>query len=358
MHDADIVVVGAGIAGAATARALAGQAGSVVLLEQFDVGHQRGSSHGTSRIFRLNYPDERFVRLAETADAAWGELERERAVRLIERVGSLDLGPVAAVTRRTLATCGVRHETLSAAEVASRWPLRLDADETAVFQPDGGILHADRAHRALLDAAIEGNVDIRPGTRVRALAAEPGGVRVTLDDEELTAGAVVVTAGAWAAALLRPLGIDLPVVATCETVVYLDLPTADTMPPVIDYGRLPEAQEGIVSRAGQASYGLAAPSLGLKAGIHHSGPEVDADEEGAPDQRVVAWASGWAGSRYEDVGEVLVTETCLYTNTPDEDFVVERHGRVVVGSACSGHGFKFAPVVGRTLAALAREAAD
>jgi sarcosine oxidase len=357
-HDADVVVVGAGIAGAATARSLAGHAGSVVLLEQFDVGHHRGSSHGTSRIFRLNYAEERFVRLAETADAAWRELERERGEPLIDRVGSLDLGPDAAVIQPTLAACGVRHETLSAAEVASRWPLRLDSDETAVFQPDGGVLYADRAYRALLDAGVTGGVEVRPRTHVRSLATASGEVRLTLDDGELAAAAVVVTAGAWATALLGSLGIELPVVVTRETVVYLDLPAADAVPPVIDYGRLPAAGDGIVSRAGQASYGLAAPSRGLKAGIHHSGPEVEASEEGSPDERVARWVSGWAASRYDGAGDVLGAETCLYTNTPDEDFVLERHGRIVVGSACSGHGFKFAPIVGRTLAALAREAAD
>jgi sarcosine oxidase len=337
---------------------LAGRAGSVVLLEQFDVGHDRGSSHGTSRIFRLNYAEERFVRLAGTADAAWRELETERGERLIERVGSLDLGPEAVAIQRTLAACRVRHETLSAADVASRWPLRVDTDETVVFQPDGGVIYADRAHRALLDAAIERGAEVRPRTRVRSLAPEPGGVRVTLGDRELAAAAVVVTAGAWATALLAPLGIDLPMVVTRETVVYLDLPAAHAVPPVIDYGRLPAPGEGIVSRAGQASYGLAALSGGLKAGIHHSGPEADPSEEASPDEHIAKWVSGWAASRYDGVGGALGAETCLYTNTPDEDFVLERHGRIVVGSACSGHGFKFGPVVGRKLAALACAAVD
>ena len=85
---------------------------------------------------------------------------------------------------------------------------------------------------------------------------------------------------------------------------------------------------------------------------------TDPDDEPEPDERVAAWVAGWATTRYADVGDALGAETCLYTNTADEEFVLERHGRVVVGSACSGHGFKFAPVVGRTLAALAREAAD
>jgi sarcosine oxidase len=357
-RDADIVVVGAGVAGAATARALARTGGGIVLLEQFEIGHARGSSHGTSRIFRLNYPDERFVRLAQAADTEWRELESDRGVTLIERVGSLDLGPLATETRATLAACGVKHEILSAAEVTARWPIRLAGDEAAVFQSDGGILRADRAHRALLDAATEGGVDVRPMTPVRALRDEGDVVRVTLDGEELAAGAVVVTTGAWVTHLVGPTGVDVPVGATRETVVYLEQLGADSVPAVIDDGSVPSPGDGIVSRAGQAAYGLPAPSLGLKAGIHHSGPEVDPEDEGGPDDRVVGWVAAWAAARYDGVSELLGSETCLYTNTRDDDFILEGHGRIVVGSACSGHGFKFAPVVGRTLATLARQAAD
>ena len=285
------------------------------------------------------------------------ELERDRGERLIERLGSLDVGPVAADVGRALAARGVVYETLTSAEAESRWPIRLDADETAVFQADGGFLHAERAHAALLATAMERGVEVRAGTPVRELTLESGAVRLTLDRGELLTRAVVVTAGAWAPTLLSSAGIGLTVVPTCETVVYLDLPTAEVIPPVIDYGRLPSAEQTGISRVGQAAYALPAPGRGLKAGLHHSGPAVDPDGRHATDERVAAWVEAWASDRYDGVGQVLATETCLYTNTADEGFVLERHGRVVVGSACSGHGFKFAPVVGRTLAALAREAA-
>ncbi len=357
-RDADIVVVGAGITGVATARALAGYPGSVLLLEQFALAHDRGSSHGTSRIFRLNYPDERFVRMARAADTAWRELEAERGVRLIERVGCLDIGQVALQTAHTFAACGVRYEMLSAEDVASRWPLRLEPAETALFQPDGGVTYAERAHAALLGEAVERGVIVRDETAVRALASERGSVVLTLDKGELRARAVVVTAGAWAAALLGGLEIELPVVPTRETIVYVDLPGAERLPPLIDYGRLPARGERGIARVGQSAFSLAAPGRGLKAGLHHSGPATDPDGESTPDERVAAWTAAWVAARYPDAGETLGTETCLYTNTADEEFVLERHDRVVVGSACSGHGFKFAPIVGRTLAALAREAAD
>jgi sarcosine oxidase len=357
-RDADIVVVGAGITGVATARALAGYPGSVVVLEQFHVGHARGSSHGTSRIFRLNYADERFVRMAMASAVAWRELEAERGERLVERVGCLDLGPVAADTARALAACGASYETLAAEDIAERWPIAVEQGETGVFQPDGGVLYADRAYAALLGEAVERGVEVRAATAVRALASDRGSVVLSHDAGELRARAVVVTAGAWAAGLVEGTGIELAVVPTRETVVYVDLPGAERLPPVIDYGSVPAKGEGGIARVGQAAYSLAAPGQGLKAGLHHSGPATDPDADPDPDGRVAAWAAQWAARRYPDAGRTLASETCLYTNTADERFVLERQGRVVVGSACSGHGFKFAPIVGRTLAALARAAAD
>lgn len=357
-RDVDIVVVGAGVVGAATARALAGTFAEVVLLERFELGHDRGSSHGTSRIFRLNYPDERYVRMAKAAQAAWTELERERDQQLLVRSGSLDLGPVAAKTSRALAACGIRYETLGADDVASRWPVRLARGETAVFQADGGIVLADRAHAALIASAAEAGVEIREGTPVRSLALERGGVRAVLDEDEIRARSIVVTAGAWAPGLLAGIGLELPVVPTRETVVYLALDGAESVPSVIDYARTRTSAGDGVLRTGQAAYALASPGAGLKAGLHHSGPVADPDDDPAPDEAVATWVASWAASRYQGLGGVRGRETCLYTNTADESFVLERHGRVVVGAACSGHGFKFAPVVGRTLAGLAREAAS
>ena len=355
--DAEIVVVGAGIAGAATARAIARRGGEVLLLEQFELGHARGSSHGSSRIFRLNYRDEHFVRLALEADEAWRAIEADRGERLIERVGSLDLGPDAAETARALAACGVGYETLTAEDVSARWPITVEPGETAVFQADGGFFHADSAYRALLDDAVRLGVEVRDRTPIRTLSHRDGKVRLDLDDAHIDARVVVVTAGAWAASLLTAAGITLDVMPTRETVVYIEVPGADRLPPVIDYGRLPEPSDGTIVRPGQASYALAAPGVGLKAGLHYGGPAVDPNDDAGPDERLVAWVARWVASRYDDPGDVIRAETCLYTNTADRGFVLERHGRVVVGSACSGHGFKFAPVVGGRLAELALDAA-
>jgi sarcosine oxidase len=141
------------------------------------------------------------------------------------------------------------------------------------------------------------------------------------------------------------------VVATRETVAYFRLPGAEELPSLID-PLVPRPDR--LPRAGYTSFGLLAPGVGLKAGLHQSGPTSDPEEEGHPDAAVVEWTATWAAHRYRHVDpQPLSADTCFYTTTPDEGFVLERHGRVVVGSVCSGHGFKFAPVVGERLAAMA-----
>jgi sarcosine oxidase len=182
-------------------------------------------------------------------------------------------------------------------------------------------------------------------------------VRIETCGRTVVARAVVVTAGAWARSLVAQLGIDLRVVATRETVTHFRLPDALELPTVID-DIAPEAGSPGLERPGEITYALASPRIGLKVGLHHAGPPTDPNEDGAVSEGVVRWASQWVARRYPEAdSSPAAAETCLYTNTADERFVLERHGRVVVGSACSGHGFKFAPALGRTLAALAAEAA-
>jgi sarcosine oxidase len=356
-RDADIVVIGAGITGVATARALAQAGRGVVLVEQFEPGHSRGSSHGASRIFRLSYPDANYVRLAQGALQAWRELEAECGEQLIVPTGGLDFGPLALENARALATCGVRHELLTGAQVAARWPIAAEPTEPALFHPDGGTTLADKAYGALLDGAVAAGTVLLDRLRVTTLALDRGMVRIGTDGDEITARACVVTAGAWAGKLLAAADIELPVIPTRETVTYFRLPGAAELPPVID-DIVPDAEEHGLLRPGLITYALAAPGIGLKAGLHHAGPPADPDEVGEPDAAVTRWAATWASRRYPELDpEPVASETCLYTNTADESFVLERHGRIVVGSACSGHGFKFAPTFGRTLAGLARDAA-
>jgi monomeric sarcosine oxidase len=339
---AEIVVVGAGVMGAATAYALARAGHEAVVLEQFELGHSRGSSHGEARIFRLVYDDPRWVAKAQRTLPLWRELEAETGEAVLTTTGSLDVGPGTDERVAALSECDVAFDVLDGADLPS--PLRFERGTPALVQRDGGVLDAARAQRAFLRG-----LSVREQTRVARL--DEGG-RVHLDGETIEAQAVVVTAGAWVSRLLEPLGIDPPVTPTRESVAYFPVPARNGLPTIIDW-HLPDGYA--LPSPGDSVYALPSPE-GVKVGVHRTGPPTDPDEEGAVDPEAVRCAGDWVAGHVEGAGpEPLRTETCLYTNMPDQSFVLERHGRVVVGSPCSGHGFKFAPLVGRELAALALE---
>jgi sarcosine oxidase len=327
---AEVAVVGAGIMGAATARALAREGVETVVYEQFTPGHDRGSSYGRSRIFRLAYPSAEWVRLGQEALAGWRALEAESGEELLNLPGIVEIvDDIADSSIAALDECGVGWELLSADDAESRFPLRLEPGAVAVLQPEAGVVWADRALAAFLRG-----VRVETETRVESLEKMPEKV-------------VVVTAGSWARELLVGAGIELDVRVTRETLCYFRLDDPRPVPAVA------KLRPGTHKHA---VYALPDPLYGLKLGCHYCGPEVDPDAAEGPDPRLVAELSEWAASVFEGVGrEPAAAETCLYTSTADESFVLERHGRVVVGSACSGHGFKFAPAVGERLARLALE---
>ncbi|MEP7334696.1 MAG: FAD-dependent oxidoreductase [Actinomycetota bacterium] len=318
-----IAVVGAGINGLAAAATLARAGHEVVVHEQYELDHRHGSSHGRARIFRLSYPEPHWVRLAKEAHEGWRALEEETGERLIEYTGLLELGET---SEDALDACDVPWEALEPEAVALRFGIH--AEGSALLQPEAGISLADVAGRAFAGVARRHGATFSERARVESLAG-------------LDADAVVVTAGGWAKPLLAAEGIALDVAVTRETVVYFALERP--VPSVIEYGRGP----------GEGMYALRDPLHGLKAGAHVAGPAADPDEAGAPDPALVDATVEWVRERFPEAGPPVAVETCLYTSTTDHSFVLERHGRIVVGSACSGHGFKFAPAVGTRLAALA-----
>lgn len=335
--NAEVVVVGAGVNGLAAARALAREGRDVLVVEQFPLGHTRGSSHGASRIFRLAYPEPHWVRLAQEALEGWRELEAETGTKLLELNGLIELvADPHEGSADALDECGVPWSVLDPEEVARRFPLRVPDGLRAVLQEDAGYVRADLA----LEAFARG-LRVLPETKV-----------LSLDPLDTTAGrieaqAVVVTAGPWARELLAGV-VALPVVPTRETVAYFRLESEKPIPSVVDF----KAESNL-----HGTYALAAPGIGLKIGRHKSGPPADPDEEGRPDSEVVDQVAEVVAERFPDADPSPVkVETCFYTNTDDDRFILERHDRIVVGSACSGHGFKFAPAIGKRLAVLAGEA--
>jgi sarcosine oxidase len=318
-----IAIVGGGVMGLAAARALARRGAGVTLYEQYEIGNDRGSSHGTSRIFRVSYPQARWARLVLEALPLWRELEEESGETLLQPGGTLDLRPPRENVD-ALAAAGARHELLDPAEIERRWPIRADG-EHGLYQPDGAVIRADRAVAAFRAGAESAGAELHEGTRIERV-------------EELEADRVILTAGAWAQRFAE-LGVE----PTAETIGFAHF--ADSgYPAVMDWAE---------SGDGRAFYGLAAPGTGVKGGLHKSGSPAAPDVRAEPDPVLLERIGAWLEHRFDGAVGPVSGDTCLYTNTSDDEFVCEARGALVVGSACSGHGFKFAPLIGERLARLA-----
>ena len=348
MKDCDVVVVGGGVMGSATAWWLARWGIDVVLVEQFEAGHQLGSSHGSTRIFRLAYPETKYVDMALRALSLWHELEADAGIELLTTTGGIDFGDLASVKSigDALVHTGVPLEIVGPVEAARRW-LGFAFDGPVVYQPDAGRLSADAAVRALQERAQKKGARVQFEEPVRTLIPQADNrILVTTDAEQYRATRAVVTAGAWVNDLLAGL-VDLPPLTVTREQVF-------HFPSRIDDAVWPS----FIHHSHTFIYGLQGPGdEGIKVAEHHTGALTTAhdrsfeiDEAGL--RRVIQHAATWMPGL--DPAPTSAT-TCLYTNTPDESFVIERHGPIVVGLACSGHGFKFAPLIGRRLAELARD---
>jgi sarcosine oxidase len=324
-----VAVVGAGVMGLASARALAQRGEDVTVYEQFELGHTRGSSHGASRIFRLSYLEDKWIALAQRAYLLWRELERETGAQLLKLNGLVDAESDAAKRMAAFDRHGVAYELLEPDQLAIRHSMAYD--RPLVFSPDAGISLAAESLRAFESSARAAGAEIREHARIESL-------------DEVDADVVVVSAGGWAPRLLADAGIELPATPTRESTAYFALPDERVVPSVIDE---------LDVREGRSFYALEAPGVGLKAGLHQSGAPTDPDDTGEPDPHLLEIVSEWVARRFPFVDATPVAaETCIYTTTSDDRFVLERHGRIVVGSACSGHGFKFAPAIGELVADL------
>jgi sarcosine oxidase len=344
----DCVVVGAGVNGLAAARAVARTGARTALLEQFSLLHAHGSSHGDSRSFR-HYPAPEWMSLWREAQTRWRELEEETGSALLREVGLLAHGSDLRTERESLVSLGVPARPMDADEARDRFDIRLPSTGDTYFDPTAGFILAARARDALATSAVTRGVTIIEGAQVTRLDPSPRAVAMhTARHGTFTAGVAIVTAGAWTRKLLAPIGIQLPVYVSHETTAYFAAPEGAPLPVIVDYTTSD-------STTGQGIYALPSPSLGLKVAAHHSG--VRSEEIGSapePDAQLVQRLSRWVSERLPALAATPVrTETCLYTVAPDEQLLLFREGGVVVGSACSGHAFKFAPATGQRLARLA-----
>jgi sarcosine oxidase len=341
VESVEVAIVGAGVMGAATAWRLARRGREALLLERFAVGHDRGSSHGPTRIFRFAYGDPFYVRMAQEALPLWRELEREAGEALLDLTGGIDVGPPDALApvARALEECGAASERID--DPAAHFP-GIRTPHPALFSPDTGVLAAAGSVHAMVRLATAETVALREGEVARIESADDGRAVVAVGDERVTARSCVVAAGAWTEQALAPHRVRLPLAVSREQIVYARQ-RAD-FPVIVDRSR-PRFLFGLPARFGAA---------GARFGHHKTGPLVSAGEPPQQDSDAVRRIVEFVGSAVPAVDpEPMATETCLYTSTPDDDFVLDRIGGLVVASPCSGHGFKFAPLIGEVLARLA-----
>src|SRR5712691_4067502 len=349
----DVVVCGLGAMGSAAVHHLARRGKRVLGLERFAGGHDRGSSHGGTRIIRLGYFEHpSYVPLVRRAYTLWRELEIVAGRPLLHVTAIAEIGPPNSVlVRGTLASSrlhGLRHEVLAAPELMRRFPaFDLPPELVAVVQPDGGFVEVEPAIAAQLELATAAGADIHHGETVRAIEPCAGSVRIVTDRGTVEAGAAVVTAGPWTTALVP----GLPLRVTREVMGWfqpVDAALASALPVFI-----------IESRHGM-HYGIPPHAgSGIKVAKHHHRDET-VDPDGY-DRTVSAQDEALIRAVIADHlpaanGRLMAAQTCLYTMTPDGDFLIDRlpgAPNVIVASPCSGHGFKFAPVIGEILADLA-----
>ncbi len=346
--------MGAGVLGLSAARALARRGRHVVVLEQATVGHGWSGSKGSARIFRLGYDHPGYVRLAVKAQRLWAELEAESATDLLTVTGQVTFGDDLDVLTASMDAAGAPYQEMRPGEVEARFPTLAVAGR-AVFEPDSGVIAADAVLSALQTG---GGVELRPQTRVVRLADDGRRVRVVTEavgehgeDGELTASSVVVCAGPGTGPLVESgrAGTGLRSLATVEQAAYLAPRTGgvDDIPVFVE-------------RRHPWFYGLPVRAEGLvKIALHGSGPAIASDQLTAAvadrgDDRLLAPLAAAAERVLPGLAaEPVRTERCLYDNSPDGDFVIDRGGRIVIGSGTSGHGFKFGPLLGQVLADLA-----
>ncbi|GAA1116419.1 N-methyl-L-tryptophan oxidase [Kribbella jejuensis] len=330
----DVAVVGAGAMGSAAAWALAAAGREVVVLEQFTLGHERGGSHGATRLYRAAVDDAEIAALTERARPLWRQLEDESGGTLLEETGGIDHGmsDTAVDVFRTLhAATG---SVLPAAEAAERWP-GFRFETPVLFQPRSGRLYADRAVHALQVVAGGAGVEFRVQSPVRALRTRDGLVELDVPGGAVRAQHVVVAAGPWTPKLVDGL-VSLPPFTVTQEQPRFFAPLSDELvwPSFVHHG--------------PTSYGLYEPGSGVKVGLHGTGPVVDPDTrdfqpEPTRDASLLRYVEEW----YPGLDPTRSTAiSCLYDNTPTADFVIDRAGPITVAAGFSGQGFKFVPLVG------------
>jgi sarcosine oxidase len=352
----DLIVIGLGALGSASAYWGVRRGLNVLGLERFELGHARGASEDHSRIIRRSYASSDYVRFTRAAFEAWDEVAKESDEQLVTLTGGLDLFPREPVDDpqdyvTAMDAEGVPYEVLDAAELVRRWPAwHVAGDVTAIHQPDAGIVAASRANAVHRRLALARGADLLAETPVLGIAEDGASFAVETERGTFGADAIVIAAATWMNEVLVPFGVRLPLRITQEQVTYFDAADAAAF--------VPDAFPVWIWHNAPHMYGL--PSFGQpgpKVAIHGGGRDV------TPESRTFEPDPGYAATVERFVrdhlpgalGPILEVRTCIYTLTPDQHFVLDLVPGVERASFGLGtaHAFKFASVFGRALVELA-----
>ncbi|GAA0926717.1 hypothetical protein GCM10009554_07120 [Kribbella koreensis] len=345
MQTYDVVVIGAGAMGSAAARALAVAGREVLVLEQYELGHDRGGSHGGTRLFRLAIDDEGELLRAARSRELWHELESATGVQMLDLVGGVDHGMSEAQVSESaslLGRHGVEHEVLTAEAAGERWPgMRFDG--SVLYQPGSGRALAAQALGAIRESAVALGVEFRGGCAAHVVRVVGDGVEVETEAGVVRAGQVVVTAGAWTDRLLAGV-LEVPAIAVSQEQPRF-------------FAARDESAEWPVfvhRREETPAYGVFEEGRGVKVGLHATGPVISLDQrdfqvEPTRDAALVEYVREWFPGVDVARSEAI---SCLYDNTVRGDFVIDRRGPISVAAGFHGEGFKFVPLVARYLTDL------
>ncbi|HEY9682212.1 MAG TPA: N-methyl-L-tryptophan oxidase [Drouetiella sp.] len=358
----ETIVVGGGAAGCSAAYHLARDGCSVLLLEQFDLGHNRGSSHGESRIIRLSYANPGYIKLARAAFQHWSEIESDAEEKLVFMTGGLDLAgrDHKSLNNRiaSLQKERIKHEVIDAGEIRLRYPqFRITNDTIGLVQADAGIVRADRAVQVMARLVRKHGGEVFDKTAVTSIDITDSGARVLTDNGQYSCSKLIIAAGSWTAPVLARLGLTLPLTVTHEQYAFFKPSRKEpfeigSFPVFIHFNSDPPFE--VTCRYGFPIFG----QDGVKVADEQT-PGIATTTETRTfeiDETRIQRLSDYVQTALPEAhGEIMHATTCLYTRTPDEDFIIDKlpgYPHVVIASVCSGHGFKFASVAGRILADL------
>ena len=360
----DVAVIGLGTMGSFAAVELARRGLTVAGFDQFTPPHGRGSHSGGTRIYRLAYPEGTgYVALALRAGEMWEQAAEAMGTQLLHRSGMLYMGlpgePFLREVQESACSNQLQVETLSAAEVRYRYPaFEIPEEYAGLFDVQAGWLDVDASIASSHAYARRLGAQCFFEQRVKGWESTSGEVKVYLENDTVTASSLIITAGAWASDLLRSL--QLPLAVKRKVLAWFDPLTPELFAP----GRIP-----VFSFSENFVYGFpSVPGLGVKMAEHIGGsflpgadtpvsPPAPADLD--PIAAIAAkYMPKLAGGYHEARSRLLHSATCLYTMTPDDDFIVDHHpefANVVFAAGFSGHGFKFAPLIAVALADLLQQ---